>query len=105
MDEYDERHVVFLESKQLCRLALPRVAMYMVNYMMSIATQIFFGHLGNLELIVFSLGNMGIQVFDYGLMVYTNRPNLLIEILIYLLTENGNGAFGSIYFLIFSCEL
>jgi len=32
------RDTVFLESKKLCRLALPAMMMYMVNYMMSMAT-------------------------------------------------------------------
>jgi len=63
------RDAVFLESKLLCRLALPAVIVYMVNYIMSMATQIFSGHLGNLELAAASLGNRGIQVFAYGLML------------------------------------
>lgn len=41
----------------------------MINYLMSMSTQIFSGHLGNLELAAASLGNTGIQVFAYGLML------------------------------------
>jgi hypothetical protein len=43
----------------------------MINYLMSMSTQIFSGHLGTLELAAASLGNTGIQVFAYGLMVCT----------------------------------
>jgi len=63
------RAAVLWESKLLFSLALPAVAVYMVNYIMSMATQIFCGHLGNLELAAASLGNTGIQVFAYGLML------------------------------------
>jgi len=58
----------------LVRLAAPAVLVYMINYLMSMSTQIFSGHLGTLELAAASLGNTGIQIFAYGLMV---RPPLL----------------------------
>ncbi|RLN36044.1 transparent testa 12 protein [Panicum miliaceum] len=57
-----------LELPLLLRVALPAVAVYMVNYVMSMSTQIFCGQLGNLELAAASLGNTGIQIFAYGLM-------------------------------------
>ncbi|RVW46391.1 Protein detoxification 40 [Vitis vinifera] len=57
------------ELKLLFRLAGPAVAVYMINYLMSMSTQIFAGHLGNLELAAASLGNTGVQMFAYGLMV------------------------------------
>ncbi|XP_034701399.1 protein DETOXIFICATION 40-like [Vitis riparia] len=57
------------ESKLLFRLAGPAVAVYMINYLMSMSTQIFAGHLGNLELAAASLGNTGVQMFAYGLML------------------------------------
>jgi multidrug resistance protein, MATE family len=41
----------------------------MINYAMSLSTRIFCGQLGTLELAAASLGNVGIQVFAYGLMV------------------------------------
>lgn len=63
------RDALFLESKLLWGLALPAVVVYVVNYIMSMATQIFSGHLGNLELAAASLGNAGIQSFAYGLML------------------------------------
>lgn len=63
------RAAVLLELKLLWSLALPAIVVYMVNYIMSMATQIFCGHLGNLELAAASLGNTGIQVFAYGLML------------------------------------
>ncbi|KAG0478960.1 hypothetical protein HPP92_013679 [Vanilla planifolia] len=58
-----------VEGRLLVRLAAPAVIVYMVNYVMSMSTQIFSGHLGNLELAAASLGNTGIQVFAYGLML------------------------------------
>lgn len=58
-----------VELRMLIRLAAPAVLVYMINYLMSMSTQIFSGHLGTLELAAASLGNTGIQVFAYGLMV------------------------------------
>ncbi|THU45149.1 hypothetical protein C4D60_Mb02t14820 [Musa balbisiana] len=58
-----------IEMKLLVFLAAPAVMVYMINYVMSMSTQIFSGHLGNLELAAASLGNTGIQIFAYGLMV------------------------------------
>ncbi|VAI11641.1 unnamed protein product [Triticum turgidum subsp. durum] len=58
-----------VELPLLLRLALPAVAVYLINYLMSMSTQIFCGQLGNLELAAASLGNTGIQVFSYGLML------------------------------------
>ena len=60
-----------VELRLLSRLAAPAVVVYMINYVMSMSTQIFSGHLGPLELAAASLGNTGIQVFAYGLMVRT----------------------------------
>ncbi|XP_031105470.1 protein DETOXIFICATION 40 [Ipomoea triloba] len=59
----------WIELKLLCYLAAPAVIVYMINYLMSMSTQIFSGHLGNLELAAASLGNTGIQIFAYGLML------------------------------------
>ncbi|TYJ42998.1 hypothetical protein E1A91_A03G124300v1 [Gossypium mustelinum] len=58
-----------IESKLLFHLAAPAVIVYMINSLMSMSTQIFSGHLGNLELAAASLGNTGIQIFAYGLML------------------------------------
>jgi multidrug resistance protein, MATE family len=58
-----------IEMRLLLRLAAPAVFVYMINYLMSMSTQIFSGHLGTLELAAASLGNTGIQIFAYGLMV------------------------------------
>uniref|UniRef100_A0A5K1B3P7 Protein DETOXIFICATION n=1 Tax=Nymphaea colorata TaxID=210225 RepID=A0A5K1B3P7_9MAGN len=66
------RAATWVELRLLCNLAAPAVLVYMLNYVMSMATQIFSGHLGNLELAAASLGNTGIQVFAYGLMVTTH---------------------------------
>jgi MATE family multidrug resistance protein len=62
-----------LELRLLAPLAAPAVVVYMLIIVMSSATQIFCGQLGNVQLAAASLGNNGIQVFAYGLMV---RPSL-----------------------------
>ncbi|KAF0921704.1 hypothetical protein E2562_013441 [Oryza meyeriana var. granulata] len=54
----------------LAPIAAPAIVVYVLNNVLSISTQIFCGHLGNLELAASSLGNNGIQIFAYGLMVY-----------------------------------
>jgi multidrug resistance protein, MATE family len=58
-----------LELPLLLRVALPAVGVYVINFVMSMSTQIFCGQLGNLELAAASLGNTGIQSLAYGLMV------------------------------------
>ena len=59
----------FLELKILFRLAAPAIVVYLLNFLISISTQIFCGHLGNLQLAAASLGTTGIQVFIFGVMV------------------------------------
>ncbi|KAM3336060.1 hypothetical protein ACQJBY_030189 [Aegilops geniculata] len=58
-----------MELGMLLWLAVPAVIMYMINFLMSMSTQIFSGHLGSLELAAASLGNTGVQMFAYGLML------------------------------------
>lgn len=58
-----------IELNTLFRLAAPAVVVYLLNNVTSMSTQIFCGHLGNLELAAASLGNNGIQIFAYGLML------------------------------------
>ncbi|KAE9452721.1 hypothetical protein C3L33_15387, partial [Rhododendron williamsianum] len=65
----------WLELKLLFRFAGPAVMMYMINNAMSLSTRMFAGHLGNLELAAATLGNSGIQLFVYGLMVRTMGIN------------------------------
>ncbi|KAJ6401911.1 hypothetical protein OIU84_014065 [Salix udensis] len=59
----------WVELKLLFQLAAPAVIVYLLNNVISMSTQIFCGHLGNLELAAVSLGNSGIQVFAYGLLL------------------------------------
>ena len=66
-----------IELNILFRLAGPAVVVYLLNNVTSMSTQIFCGHLGNLELAASALGNNGIQVFSYGLMVSGNHHLLL----------------------------
>ncbi|KAL6207114.1 hypothetical protein ACLB2K_024359 [Fragaria x ananassa] len=63
------RLATWIELKLLFRLAAPAVFVYVVNNTMSVSTRVFAGHLGNLELAAASLGNSGIQLFAYGLML------------------------------------
>ncbi|XP_045805619.1 protein DETOXIFICATION 40-like [Trifolium pratense] len=59
----------WIELKLLFIIAAPAVFVYLINYVMSMSTQILSGHLGTLELAAASLGNTGIQIFAYGLML------------------------------------
>ncbi|XP_054814969.1 protein DETOXIFICATION 40-like [Prosopis cineraria] len=63
------RLAFFIEFNLLFHLAAPAVFVYIVNYAMSMSTRIFSGHLGSSELAAASLGNGGIQLFAYGLML------------------------------------
>nr|TKW35005.1 LOW QUALITY PROTEIN: hypothetical protein SEVIR_2G342800v2 [Setaria viridis] len=58
-----------LEVRLLAPLATPAVAVYMLAMATASSTQIFCGHLGNVQLAAASLGNNGIQLFAYGLML------------------------------------
>ncbi|KAI4295883.1 hypothetical protein L6164_035881 [Bauhinia variegata] len=59
----------WIELKLLFRLAAPAILVYLINNFMSSATRAFAGHLGNLELAAANLGNSGVQLFAYGLML------------------------------------
>lgn len=63
------RKATWIELRLLFRLAGPAIVVYLLNNVTSISTQIFCGHLGNLEYAAAALGNNGIQIFAYGLMV------------------------------------
>lgn len=63
------RIATWIELRILFKLAAPAVVVYLLNNVVSMSTQIFCGHLGNLELAAASLGNNGIQIFAYGLML------------------------------------
>lgn len=63
------KFALWVELKLLIKLAAPAVIVYMINYLMSMSTQILCGHIGNRELAAASLGNTGVQVFAYGLML------------------------------------
>ncbi|KAH0696191.1 hypothetical protein KY290_013556 [Solanum tuberosum] len=57
-----------IELRNLFHLAAPSIIVYLLNNVTSISTQIFCGHLGNLELAAASLGNSAIQLLAYGVM-------------------------------------
>ncbi|KAE8721053.1 MATE efflux family protein [Hibiscus syriacus] len=63
------RLALLIEMELLFRLAAPAVFVYLINNAMSLSTRVFCGHLGNLELAAASLGNSGIQLLAYGLML------------------------------------
>ncbi|KAM0001923.1 putative multi antimicrobial extrusion protein [Helianthus debilis subsp. tardiflorus] len=58
-----------MELYSLFRLAAPVIIVYVLNNVTSMSTQIFCGHLGNLELAAASLGNNGVQLFAFGVML------------------------------------
>jgi MATE family multidrug resistance protein len=60
-----------LELKILSRLAAPAIVVYLLNFLISISTHVFCGHLGNLQLAAASLGNTGVQGFVYGIVVWS----------------------------------
>ncbi|XP_021821544.1 protein DETOXIFICATION 40-like [Prunus avium] len=57
------------EIKTLFYLAAPAVGNYLLSNITAVATLIFCGQLGNLEFAGASLGNTGVAVFAYGLML------------------------------------
>ncbi|XP_014516880.1 protein DETOXIFICATION 40 [Vigna radiata var. radiata] len=59
----------WIELKLLFPLAGPAIIVYVINNLMSFVTRAFAGHLGNLELAAANLGNSGIQLLAYGLML------------------------------------
>ncbi|KAH8493267.1 hypothetical protein H0E87_020101 [Populus deltoides] len=59
----------WVELKILFPLAAPAIVVYLLNFFVSISTQMFCGHLGNLELAGVSLGNNGIQGLVFGVML------------------------------------
>ena len=63
------RRGVLLEFSSLFRLAAPACVVYLLGNVVSLSTQIFCGHISNLALAAASLGNNGIQLFAYGIMV------------------------------------
>ncbi|KAG6392330.1 hypothetical protein SASPL_146547 [Salvia splendens] len=63
------KKATWIELKLLSKLAAPAVFMYLLNNSMSMSTRIFAGHLGNLQFAAACLGNQGIQLFAYGLLL------------------------------------
>ncbi|XP_073122422.1 protein DETOXIFICATION 40-like [Henckelia pumila] len=63
------REATWIELKLLFKLSAPAVMMYLVNNLMSVSTRIFSGQLGNLQFAAACLGNQGIQLFAYGLLL------------------------------------
>ncbi|KAK7412664.1 hypothetical protein VNO78_04196 [Psophocarpus tetragonolobus] len=59
----------WIELNLLFPLAGPAVLVYVINSLMSLVTRVFAGHLGNLELAAANLGNSGVQLLAYGLML------------------------------------
>jgi MATE family multidrug resistance protein len=77
-DEKDGREDDFaqkfwIESKKLWHIVGPAIFFRATNYSMIVITQIFAGHLGDLELAAISLAYNVIIGFDFGLLVRTLR--------------------------------
>ncbi|GJY36754.1 DETOXIFICATION 40-like protein [Tanacetum coccineum] len=64
-----QKRAIPMELYSLFRLAGPTIVVYVLNNVTSMSTQIFCGHLGNLQLAAASLGNNGVQLFAYGVML------------------------------------
>ncbi|XP_057815922.1 protein DETOXIFICATION 41 [Cryptomeria japonica] len=58
-----------MESKKLWILSGPSIIIMLFNYMLSVISQMFAGHLGELELAGASIANVGIQGLAYGIML------------------------------------
>jgi len=67
----------WIELNLLFPLAGPAILVYVINNLMSFITRAFAGHLGNLELAAANLGNSGIQLFAFGLMVNLYMHHLI----------------------------
>lgn len=68
------------ESKALWGLSGASITVSIFNFMLSLSTQMFVGHLGALELAGASVANMGIQGLAYGIMVnFVLSSSLLIN--------------------------
>ncbi|KAL9681318.1 hypothetical protein QQ045_013101 [Rhodiola kirilowii] len=63
------REATLIELINLFKLAAPSVVVYLITNITSVSTQMFCGHLGNMELAAAALGNTGIQVFAFGVML------------------------------------
>ncbi|GLJ22194.1 hypothetical protein SUGI_0417060 [Cryptomeria japonica] len=58
-----------MESKKLWILSGPSITVSILNFMMSAISQMFVGHLGELELAGACISNVGIQGLAYGIML------------------------------------
>lgn len=61
---------VWIESKKLWVVAGPSIFSRIASYAMNIATQVFAGHLGDVELASISIANTVIVGFSFGLLVF-----------------------------------
>ncbi|XP_073107723.1 protein DETOXIFICATION 41 isoform X2 [Elaeis guineensis] len=61
--------VAMWESKNLWRLSWASIVVMLFNFMLSLVTQMFVGHLGELALAGASIANVGIQGLAYGIML------------------------------------
>ncbi|KAG1348185.1 protein DETOXIFICATION 41 [Cocos nucifera] len=61
--------VAVWESKNLWRLSWASIVIMLFNFMLSLVTQMFVGHLGELALAGASIANVGIQGLAYGIML------------------------------------
>lgn len=78
------RQASWCEIKTLFYLAAPAVGNYLLSNITAVATLIFCGQLGNLEFAGASLGNTGVAVFAYGLMVIFVISNVHVYLLFHI---------------------
>ncbi|XP_057857406.1 protein DETOXIFICATION 41 [Cryptomeria japonica] len=60
---------VLSELKKLCLLSGPAVLVMLFNFLLSVVSQMFAGHLGELQLAGACIANVGIQGFAYGVLI------------------------------------
>lgn len=69
---------VWIESKKLWHIVGPDIINRLAGYSMTVITQAFAGHLGDVELASISIANNIIVGFGYGLLVYISNTYSLI---------------------------
>lgn len=84
-----------METKKLWHILGPAIFSRVALYTMNVVTQVFAGHLGDVELAAVSIANTVIVGFNFGLLVwYFLLPSLLVP------AFSGTGCHDLLYFLL-----
>ena len=84
----DAKYVFMGESKKLWAIATPIAFNILCMYATNSVTQIFVGHIGNLELAACSIGLSVVSLFSFGFLVSKSNPIPLLLLLLLLLRLN-----------------